>query len=99
MSLRRDNFSEAFLRLSETLSTYQSLWTESAFVEENLSWLPQYPELEQALLGLSGCELERLQDEESLLQFLLTLVAWPCSTLGNTLIEFTDIGWHPMPRF
>ena len=70
MSLRRDNFSEAFLRLSETLSTYQSLWTESAFVEENLSWLPQYPELEQALLGLSGCELERLQDEESLLQFL-----------------------------
>ena len=66
----RENFGKAFSRLDRLLTDYESLWTESAFVKESLSWLQNQSALGDALLRIGESELEELQDERLLLNFL-----------------------------
>lgn len=57
---------QAFEDLSDLLGRYKALWTESAFVQNELSWQAEHPRLYRALLALSEGELLRLEEEDAL---------------------------------
>jgi hypothetical protein len=64
------DFQHAFHGLTELLCRHKALWTESAFVQNELSWQADHPRLNQALLTLSEADLRALEREEDLLLFL-----------------------------
>lgn len=64
------NFCSTFDALTSLLTDYKALWTESAFVQNELSWQAGYPRLYRKLLALSDTELQHLDSYEGLLAFL-----------------------------
>lgn len=62
--------SSIFDGLTELLSRHRALWTESAFVQNELSWRANYPQLFEALLSLSDPQVQALEPEDSLLEFV-----------------------------
>lgn len=61
---------QTFDALTALLARYKALWTESAFVQNDLSWQANYPRLYRELLALSEAELHSLEPEKELLLFL-----------------------------
>ncbi len=64
------DFQQAFDALTELLCRHKALWTESAFVQNELSWQADYPRLHRELLALSDADLRALEPEDGLLLFL-----------------------------
>lgn len=64
------NLQRTFETLTNLLALYKALWTESAFVQNELSWQAHYPQLYRELLALSEAELQHLDSDEGLLAFL-----------------------------
>lgn len=58
-----------FAELTELLRRHQTLWTESAFTRDELSWPGDHPRLHRSLLDLTEPELERVEGEAELLGF------------------------------
>jgi len=61
---------ETFYALTHLLSTYRTIWSESPFVLDELSWETRFPELHQTLIDLSEERLASLAEEANLLNFL-----------------------------
>lgn len=61
---------ETFHALTHLLSTYRTIWSESPFVLDELSWEIHFPNLHQALIDLSEERLASLTEESNLLNFL-----------------------------
>ena len=81
------DFRPIFDALTELLSRHKALWTESAFVQNELSWQADYPRLHRELLALSEANLQALESENDLLLLLSshlpelkTLEALPIAT-------------------
>ncbi len=64
------DFQQAFDGLTLLLCRHRALWTESAFVQNELSWQTAYPQLYRALLALSEADLQALESEDDLLLLL-----------------------------
>lgn len=58
---------QEFDDLTSLLSGHKALWTESAFVQNELSWQATHPRLYQELLALSEGEVQRLEREDDLI--------------------------------
>ena len=64
------DFQQIFDGLTELLCRHKALWTETAFVRNELSWRADYPRLHRDLLALSEADLRALEGEGELLCFL-----------------------------
>lgn len=64
------DFQQAFDELTELLSRHRALWSESAFVRNELSWPSDYPGLHRELLALSDSDLQGVEGEQELRRYL-----------------------------
>jgi len=74
MLLSKENYRQAFHFADKLLSGYRAIWSESAFVKEELSWTGDYPTLYESLLNLTPEALNSLDREEKLLAYLSTYI-------------------------
>ena len=77
------NFQRAFDRLTGLLCRHKALWTESAFVQNELSWRADYPRLYRELLALSEGELRALEGEDEMLLYLTSRHLSDLETLND----------------
>lgn len=70
MHLSEENYHEAFHCVDQLLSDHRAVWSESAFVKDELSWCCEYPILHRDLLSLSDEELVILSNEKELMSYL-----------------------------
>ena len=61
---------QRFDALTAVLLRHKALWTESAFLQNELSWQTTYPQLYRVLLALSESDLQALEAEDDLLLHL-----------------------------
>jgi Methyltransferase domain len=87
MLIVEENHSQAFHDVNELLLKYRSVWSESAFVSNELSWRGTYAVMYEELLGLSDSELNVLSNEARLIARL--------SSHLPDLRPLTD--WHVLP--
>lgn len=72
MVLGNESFNQTFDNLGAVLQKYYPVWTESAFVNDHLSWPSEFPDLHRRLLSLTEYDLLELEDEPKLIRFLST---------------------------
>ncbi|MCJ8267803.1 MAG: SAM-dependent methyltransferase [Psychrosphaera sp.] len=64
------NFQDAFTQLNQLLIEFQAVWRAKPFVQDTLPWQNQYPHLHNALLELNDEQLQSLEDETYLLDWM-----------------------------
>lgn len=85
---------QAFEDLSDLLVRYKALWTESAFVQNELSWRAEHPRLYHKLLALSEGELLRLEHEDTLHAALESHLPQLKSALSHFIVRPTRPCWE-----
>ncbi len=84
----------AFANLTELLCRYKALWTESAFVQDELSWPSDDSDLHQALLALTESDLQRLEGEAELRRYLASHLPDLKALDEHTVATSTPGGWQ-----
>ena len=97
-NLNSSNYITAFAELDQLLTQFTAIWRPTPFTEETLDWQSDYPELYQALLGLSDSVLASFDDEAVLLAWMTkylpaleVCLQWQIAPFEGELT--------PMPRF
>lgn len=74
MRLSKKNYQQAFRALDQVLTNNRALWSESAFVQEELSWRHPFPILHRDLFNLPEQALLSLSEEQNLRHYLATYI-------------------------
>jgi hypothetical protein len=96
------NYLETFIQLDALLCDFQAVWRARPFIDDNMGWQQQLPELNQALLALSDDKFTAFDDEAVLLQWLADFLPELCfvnqlsiAPFDGELIDmakFADVG-------
>jgi hypothetical protein len=96
------DYQEAFKQLDQLLIEFQPVWRAKPFVQDSLPWQNQYPHLYIALLELNDEQLQSLEDETCLLDWMIAYL--PQLSVVSTLriprfdgelmnmVKFADVG-------
>ena len=87
-----------FKQLTQLLSEHRSLWTESAFTKDTLSWVQEYSNLSHTLLSLSECDVTELDKETKLLHFLEPYIPGLALVSDWTIPAGEGPPWKTSPR-
>lgn len=100
--LDHNHFSRAFADITQRLLECESLWRTRPFLQDELPWQSQYPQLYEALLALDDNDLNELEDETILHQLVsehlpehLHLSRWAIAPFDGeikAMAKFCDVG-------
>ncbi len=98
MLLSKENYKQAFQYLDRLLCDYRSVWSESAFVTDELSWRTEYPNLHRDLLALSENALLCLGEEREVMLFLDPYIPGLASVADWHVSKVSDDPWQTPER-